>query len=81
MNQELVKFEHIRFSPQEHVLVEKYNDGSLTHEFLLDQLNQKKFGVGTYCRWMEYLGLKDQVEPEYYIQYFQVRSSNKLKLI
>jgi hypothetical protein len=54
MNQKLVKLEYIRFSPQEHVLVDKYNDESLTHEFLLDQLNQKKFGVGTYCRWMKY---------------------------
>jgi hypothetical protein len=75
MNTSLVKLEHVRFSPQEQILVDKFNDETLTPEFLLELLNQKKFGVGTYCRWMEYLGLKDQVEPEYAIQYFQVRSS------
>jgi hypothetical protein len=75
MSTEEVKLEHYRFSPEESILVDKFNDESLTHEFLLDQLNQKKFGVGTYCRWMEYLGLKGEVEPEYAIQYFQVRAS------
>jgi hypothetical protein len=75
MNTENAKLEHIRFSPEESILVDKFNDESLTHEFLLDQLKQKKFGVGTYCRWMKYIGLKEEVEPEYAIQYFQVRAS------
>jgi hypothetical protein len=73
MEREQFKYED--FAPQEATLVDKFNDGTLTHEFLLNWLNEKKFGVGTYCRWMEYLGLKDNVEPKYAIQYFQVRVS------
>jgi hypothetical protein len=61
------------YSIKEQILVVKFNEGSLTHEYLLQLLNDKYYGVGTYCRWMEYLGLKDQVEPQYARQYFQHR--------
>ena len=61
------------FSSRELILVERFNDDSLTHDYLLEQFQLKKFGVGTYCRWMDYLGLKDQVEPEYARQYFKKR--------
>jgi hypothetical protein len=61
------------FAVREQILVEKFNKNELTQEFLLEQLNSKLFGVGTYCRWMEYLGLRDKVEPEYARQYFQNR--------
>jgi hypothetical protein len=61
------------YSIKEQILVVKFNEGSLTHEYLLQLLNEKYYGVGTYCRWMEYLGLKDQVEPQYARQYFQHR--------
>jgi hypothetical protein len=61
------------YSIKEQILVVKFNEGSLTHEYLLQLLNEKYYGVGTYCRWMEYLGLKDHVEPQYARQYFQHR--------
>jgi hypothetical protein len=63
------------YSIKEQILVVKFNEGSLTHEYLLQLLNDKYYGVGTYCRWMEYIGLRDQVEPEYARQYFQNRSA------
>jgi hypothetical protein len=63
------------YSIKEQALVVKFNEGSLTHEYLLKLLNDKYYGVGTYCRWMEYIGLRDQVEPEYARQYFQNRSA------
>ena len=70
---DITQFKYEDFSTREKILVDKYNDGTLTHEFLLNWLNEKKYGVGTYCRWMEYLGLKEEVEPEYARQYFQDR--------
>jgi hypothetical protein len=61
------------FGLREQILVEMFNNKTLNQEFLLEQLNSKIFGVGTYCRWMDYLGLKDQVEPHYARQSFQNR--------
>jgi hypothetical protein len=61
------------FAVIEQILVEKFNNNELTQVFLLEQLNSNMFGVGTYCRWMEYLGLRDKVEPQYARQYFQNR--------
>jgi hypothetical protein len=61
------------FGLREQILVEMFNNKTLNQEFLLEQLNSKIFGVGTYCRWIEYLGLKDQDEPQYARQSFQNR--------
>jgi hypothetical protein len=61
------------FGQREQILVEMFNNKTLNQAFLLEQLNSKIYGVGTYCRWMEYLGLRDKVEPEYARQYFQNR--------
>lgn len=61
------------FALGETILVVMYNNEELTHESLLDLFIQKKFGVGTYCKWMTRLGLKEQIEPQFVRQYYQKR--------
>jgi hypothetical protein len=74
------KLMNIKLNPEDYAikeqqLVEMFNAGILTHKYLLKLLKEKYYGVGKYCRWMEYIGLRDQVEPEYARQYFQNRSA------
>jgi hypothetical protein len=64
------KLDPNEFTLKEQILVTLFNNNLLSHWELLNLFKSDYFGVGTYCRWMEYLGLKEDIETKYAELYY-----------